>query len=655
MRTLIVVPPSLRLPGVRAADVAVLAGALRATGNDVRVVDLDRRAADLLLTRERLDGVLALGRATVADRERRGERRSARDLEKTLEKIAPALAAAPEAKAILRDRSRALDATAFRAAIDALDAATRFLFQLDPIFTPSTPGFAAAVRAHVDADAWSPLRDLHAAGLLDAPPDFDAERAVFVIAHDAEIGEAFRIARRWSRARPGLRVVAAGPLVDGRRSAFAELGFETLGSEVLGSTARADFIALDDEAPFAPAQIHTFSATRLDDVRALFDAGARFAALDGGPHSAEMLATVAREFAGERIAWVASARCDRSLADPDLCRDLRAAGCRSLVLDLASPTEAPVVLAALRAAGISAEIEWTIGHAGESHADVRATLEFLAAHRAEFGLASFAPPSDRSSSRLTPDELALVERAVSPTSDAAIVERALHLPWLVERGVDLAPIARPFAISSDVLAYLGASDARANATRPSGFRSEDFGFRARLEAAFPAIRDEWAALAKERLVPWPQDEAYDGAWTLFALWMSGKRFDENCARCPQTTRAVEAIPGMVAAGFSILGARTTLPIHCGLRKDVLRAHLAIDIPEDSALLIHGEAREWTPGKTFVFDDTLPHAAWNRSERDKVILVVDFLRNATDRERVEGAAMDGEFFGELFPEWKDRAR
>ncbi len=38
----------------------------------------------------------------------------------------------------------------------------------------------------------------------------------------------------------------------------------------------------------------------------------------------------------------------------------------------------------------------------------------------------------------------------------------------------------------------------------------------------------------------------------------------------------------------------------------------------------GEERAWEPGKMLVFDDSLTHEAWNKSDKLRVVLLVDFL-------------------------------
>ena len=50
-------------------------------------------------------------------------------------------------------------------------------------------------------------------------------------------------------------------------------------------------------------------------------------------------------------------------------------------------------------------------------------------------------------------------------------------------------------------------------------------------------------------------------------------------------------------------------------------HLPLIVPEDCSFRVGGETRNWVPGEAFAFDDTIEHEAWNRSNRDRAILII----------------------------------
>ena len=66
-----------------------------------------------------------------------------------------------------------------------------------------------------------------------------------------------------------------------------------------------------------------------------------------------------------------------------------------------------------------------------------------------------------------------------------------------------------------------------------------------------------------------------------------------------------------------------------LANHVLRCHLCVDIPprESGAcgLCVGGEVALHEARKILVFDDSISHYAFNHSDRDRVVLILDILR------------------------------
>lgn len=122
--------------------------------------------------------------------------------------------------------------------------------------------------------------------------------------------------------------------------------------------------------------------------------------------------------------------------------------------------------------------------------------------------------------------------------------------------------------------------------------------------------------------------AHDRRWKSFFLIGYGYRLNHNCERCPETTRLLEQVPGLNSGFFSILEAGATIPRHKGVTKAILSGHLGLSIPKDRmscAIKVDDQTCHWENGKAFVFDDTFHHEAWNRTDEDRVILLLQFKR------------------------------
>jgi beta-hydroxylase len=164
----------------------------------------------------------------------------------------------------------------------------------------------------------------------------------------------------------------------------------------------------------------------------------------------------------------------------------------------------------------------------------------------------------------------------------------------------------------------------------------DFAWVAPVQAEWKTIRAELdEVLARREDLPNFQDistDQYhltdDDRWKTYFFYGYGFRSDANCARCPTTTRLVEAIPGMTTAMFSILAPGKHIPPHDGPYKGVLRYHLGLLVPEpedQAGIRVGGEVAHWHEGSSLVFDDTFTHEAWNDTDGTRVVLFCDVIR------------------------------
>ena len=155
--------------------------------------------------------------------------------------------------------------------------------------------------------------------------------------------------------------------------------------------------------------------------------------------------------------------------------------------------------------------------------------------------------------------------------------------------------------------------------------TDPYPFTKVLEEAYPQIKRELLALSQETFQAWPERFLYGVGWDVFGLQAFGQKIEENCKKCPETFRAVSQVPKMTTAGFSKLQPGTEIVPHQGYTNQVLRCHLGLITPKDCALKVGEETRSWEEGKCFIFDDTVLHSACNRSDSQRIVLLIDFER------------------------------
>ena len=131
-------------------------------------------------------------------------------------------------------------------------------------------------------------------------------------------------------------------------------------------------------------------------------------------------------------------------------------------------------------------------------------------------------------------------------------------------------------------------------------------------------------------------------WSAFYLWKNGSRIEANAARCPRTLQALAGAPMPQIPGrspsilFSQLRPGARIPPHHGFVNTRLICHLPLIVPAGCGFRVGNETREWREGQAWVFDDTIEHEAWNRSEHTRVLLLFEIWRpelNAEERARV----------------------
>ncbi|HYJ40769.1 MAG TPA: aspartyl/asparaginyl beta-hydroxylase domain-containing protein [Steroidobacteraceae bacterium] len=185
-----------------------------------------------------------------------------------------------------------------------------------------------------------------------------------------------------------------------------------------------------------------------------------------------------------------------------------------------------------------------------------------------------------------------------------------------------------------------------------------------LEAATPDIRAELLALlpsaaGRERVFHTGELEEANlrgleepPSWNGYYFFRHGERRADNCAACPKTAAALDALPLSRVPGhgpevlYSVFSPGTHLLPHCGVTNTRVVGHLPLLIPEDCALRVGGEDHHWREGEVVVFDDTYDHEAWNRSGRTRVVMIFDlwnpFLTQAERAVLAELVVAMGEF-------------
>ena len=191
-------------------------------------------------------------------------------------------------------------------------------------------------------------------------------------------------------------------------------------------------------------------------------------------------------------------------------------------------------------------------------------------------------------------------------------------------------------VKSAVNAFFGLFIGRK--TRPTFFTiSETYPALDQVTRAYPTIQKEFDKLIRE----WnelPQYHEVDPGernisattprrWNVFMLEVMGHRPTQNRASCPETCRALEHVPNMIQAFFSILDPGKSVPEHEGPYLGYLRYHLGVRVPAQNPpkLVVNRQDYVWREGEAVLFDDSWPHSVVNTSKELRAVLIVDVRR------------------------------
>lgn len=171
-----------------------------------------------------------------------------------------------------------------------------------------------------------------------------------------------------------------------------------------------------------------------------------------------------------------------------------------------------------------------------------------------------------------------------------------------------------------------------NGNEPDFYSVDKFSWAEEIEKSWPEIKDELVAhlSSNARFIPSAKKQQVNnhGSWKTMPLMTWGVEFHKNIRNFPVTTKALKQIPGLVSASFNLLEKNSVIGQHFGETNASVRAHLGLLIPADLpnvGIKVNGTSRSWKEGKVLMFCDGYEHSAWNHSNQDRYILLLDIIR------------------------------
>lgn len=120
-------------------------------------------------------------------------------------------------------------------------------------------------------------------------------------------------------------------------------------------------------------------------------------------------------------------------------------------------------------------------------------------------------------------------------------------------------------------------------------------------------------------------------WKVFFLTGYGYTTKSAMTLCPNTLSALNSVPNISSAIFSILAPGKQISLHRGMYKGLGRVHLAVKVPDanqDCWIEVNQSRRAWVKGEAFGFEDAFYHKVQNNTDEYRIVLLVTFERPMT---------------------------
>lgn len=182
-----------------------------------------------------------------------------------------------------------------------------------------------------------------------------------------------------------------------------------------------------------------------------------------------------------------------------------------------------------------------------------------------------------------------------------------------------------------------------------------------LEERFAEVKREILGLPQRIFYPDSEQIPRAGEWGIFPLIVMARRNSANGSLLPVTMDIIESngvIQTLTGGTFvSRLKSGTVIGSHRGPTNTRVRCHLGIKIPSgDCGIEVGGERRTWQEGGCLVLNDHLEHSVWNRTETERIVLVVDVWHpdlTETEKTLLSGLHVYADVQSEAISTWRER--
>ena len=154
-----------------------------------------------------------------------------------------------------------------------------------------------------------------------------------------------------------------------------------------------------------------------------------------------------------------------------------------------------------------------------------------------------------------------------------------------------------------------------------------------------SVKKELNEILKQEYL-WSYNEVRSGSWRLYYFYNQGNMQNDNCSRCPETTKMISNLTSFMEnspfgnAAFSVLSPGTSIKPHYGATNARLRCHVTLKEGACCNLFVGNEKLVYKEDKILLFDDSFIHSVEHESYgEDRIVLLIDLWHpNLTSQEK-----------------------
>lgn len=168
---------------------------------------------------------------------------------------------------------------------------------------------------------------------------------------------------------------------------------------------------------------------------------------------------------------------------------------------------------------------------------------------------------------------------------------------------------------------------------PSFYNPGTFEWVQEFEEGFDQIRQEIKTYLIQReddFVPYFFQDVITkpDSWHIITYYLWRQKEHKNLKGIKGLNVRFEKIPGFVSAALSKLKAGSEIKSHKGDTSGIIRCHFPIVVPgqiPQCGFQVRNETRSWEEGKMLLFCDAYDHKAFNLTDEDRLVLIIDIIR------------------------------